>query len=132
MGDVGHLLEVGGNQQHRQPLLQRTLDQPVNLSLGANVDPGRRLLENQHAIGDLQPTRHYHLLLITPAEGFHWTLGIVGTYAKPANQLIGLLPLALRGDPAKESESVGHGIEVEVFAHRHRHRERLSTAVASN
>ena len=50
------------------PLLQRELQQMVDLRLGADVDADGRLLENEQLDLRLHPARDHHLLLIAAGQ----------------------------------------------------------------
>ena len=68
MADLGHLLEIGRDDQDRGAGLQRDVEQPVDLRLGADVDAGGRVLEDVELGRQMQPASDDDLLLIAARE----------------------------------------------------------------
>ena len=64
-----HLLQLGGDEDHRHALAGELGDQLLDLGLGADVDAAGRLVEDEHLrLGD-QPAGQQHLLLVAAARG---------------------------------------------------------------
>ena len=63
------LRHVRRNQDNRLALFSRQVpDQPMDLRLGADIDPHRRLVDNQYVASGQQPFADADLLLIAAAE----------------------------------------------------------------
>ena len=54
---LGNLLELGGDHQHAEAVIGKLADQGLDLSLGANVDTSRGLVEDQESFGSVQSYR---------------------------------------------------------------------------
>src|SRR5690606_36615019 len=61
-------IQVRRDENHREPLRDQAADQPADLGLGADVDPARRLIQNQHRGLRVDPPGQQHLLLVAPAQ----------------------------------------------------------------
>ena len=70
-----HLFHVARDHQDRDAPVREAAHQLVDLRLRADVDPARRLVEDQHLRLQRQPAPQHHLLLVAPAQvrnpGFH-------------------------------------------------------------
>ena len=62
------LLQRVGDQQDRHALRREIADQFVDLFLGADIEPARRMVEDQDARARRHPARQHHLLLVAAAE----------------------------------------------------------------
>ena len=78
VADALDLLEIGRDQEHRHALLQRQLQQVIDLRLGADVDADRRLLQDEQLDLRLHPAGDDDLLLIAAAERGDRLLGVLG------------------------------------------------------
>ena len=68
MGEAEHLLELGGDEQHRHARPRRATDELVDRALGADVDAARRLVGDEQARATEEPLREQHLLLVAARE----------------------------------------------------------------
>src|SRR5690606_8843599 len=67
--DLGQqFIQVRRDENHREPVRDQAADQPADLGLGADVDPARRLIQNQHRGLRVDPPGQQHLLLVAPAQ----------------------------------------------------------------
>ncbi len=76
VAEAEHLLQLGGDEQHRHAAVGQLHDQLLDLGLGADVDAAGGLVEDQQArLGD-QPAGQQHLLLVAAGEVAHRHVGV--------------------------------------------------------
>ena len=68
VADAEQLGQLGGDDQHRLPLVGEPVDDRVDLVLGADVDAAGRLVEDQHVRVGEDPLRQHDLLLVAAGE----------------------------------------------------------------
>ena len=71
------LLEVGRHDEHREALIERAGDEPVDLGLGADIDASGRILGNEQPPVGGEPATDDNLLLVAAGEAFDRQGGIV-------------------------------------------------------
>src|SRR5579859_3348743 len=64
VANLGHFLEVGGNDDDRGAGLQSDIEEAVDLGLRADIDASRRILKDIDLAGKVQPPADDDLLLI--------------------------------------------------------------------
>ena len=65
---MGHLLEIGGDDDDGEALRQRLGDEAVDLRLGADVDARRGVLGDQQLAARGEPAANHHLLLVAARQ----------------------------------------------------------------
>src|ERR1700733_3360005 len=63
--DLGHLLEIRRYDDDRSARLKSDIEQSIDLCFGADIDAGRRILEDIDLRRQMQPASDDHLLLVT-------------------------------------------------------------------
>ena len=97
--DLEHL---GGDEHDRHPLLEQLRHQREHLGLGADVDPARRLVEQEHLRLVHEPAGDHDLLLVAAREAPDRRLDPGRPDAEPLEQM--LARAALLAPPAREPE----------------------------
>ena len=68
IGQAEHLGKLGGDHQDRDAFAGELVEQAVHLGFRADVDPARRLVDDQQRRVAAQPFRQHDLLLVAAGE----------------------------------------------------------------
>ena len=68
VGSLDDLFELGGDEEHGDPLARELADERLDLRLGADVDPARRIVEDEDPRVEAQHPGEQHLLLIATRQ----------------------------------------------------------------
>ena len=128
VGALDHLLELGGDHQHAEPLIGELADQRLDLGLGADVDAARRLVEDQELRVHAQPAGEQHLLLIAAGQLADLLLGARALDAEPRDEAVDDLALPGLVDDAG-ARQLRQQRQRQVLAHRHVGDDALDLAV---
>src|SRR5215831_3003164 len=120
VAEAGELAEIAGIEQRGAAAGDEIANELVDLHLGGDVDPLRRLVEQQHGDAPRQPFRQDHLLLIAAGERAGRQLRPARTDVEERHQL---------GDDAIAGSAVDDAIARErvevgkqnIVAHRQAH-----------
>src|SRR5690606_7715019 len=96
MADLRHLLEVGGDDDHREALVEGARDQVVDLRLRADVDAGGRILGDEEPPPGGEPSADHHLLLVAARKPLDRKSGVVRAKVERSAEPCGALRLRMR------------------------------------
>ena len=99
------------------PLLERELQQMVDVRLCADVDADRRLLENEKLDMRLHPAREDHLLLIAAGQRRDRLLRPRRLDGKAPHRRLGLAELGRARDELQHPFAARRGVQVDILAH---------------
>ncbi len=119
VADADHLGQLGGDHDHPDPLLRQLVDDPVDLRLGADVDPAGRLVEDQHLGADLEPARQEHLLLVAARQAADPDQRAGGAHPQRLERRLGPAPAAGQVEHAPAARVAVDHAHVDVLAARH-------------
>ena len=116
IADAMDLVELRGEEQDRRAGLGELADEAVDLLLGADVDPARRVVEEEGAHAAVEPPRDRHFLLVATRQAPHLRLGsgvdleaVDGAaHDLPLAAHVDRPPSAQRGDP-RQGNVLAHG-----------------------
>ena len=133
VADVGDFLEIGGDDhEDGQPALQRGVEQPVDLGLGADVDAGGRLLEDQQLAADLAASGRSPPSAGCRRTGSRSAARVVRPQPNRPHERCAARPVRRPGAASQQAAAAGGGVEEQVLAHAQRHRQALAGAVAGD
>ena len=87
----GQLVDVGRADEHRRARRGGRADQRVHLVLGADVDPARRVVEQEHRRLRVEPLREHDLLLVAARQRARLLVDRAAADPQPAHVLAGAL-----------------------------------------
>ena len=119
MADALDLLEIGRNQQHREPIAQRQLKQMVDVRLRPDIDADGRLLKNEQPDMRLHPASDHDLLLISAGKRRRRLLDARRLDGKALRRRVGIAQLACAGDEFEHTFAARRRVHVDVLAHGH-------------
>jgi hypothetical protein len=68
VADLNQIAKLGGAEHDRRAALREFSYDFVDRSLGGDIDPSRRIVEEKHGGFSREPTGDVHLLLVSPAQ----------------------------------------------------------------
>ena len=98
VGQPQHLVELGGDEQHRDAVVGEGGDEALDLRLGADVDAAGGLVEEQQLGRRQQPAGEQHLLLVAAGEVGDDRLRVGRADVEGLDVLVGELGLLAAGD----------------------------------
>ena len=132
MADRRDLLEIGRDQHDGLAAGELGGEQPVDLGLGADIDAGRRVLEDQHLGRDVHPARDDDLLLIAAGEAFDELVRRVRHEADAPPGAGAGRGLRRGMAPREECQAQRPQIDEHVLADRQARRDRFGDAVGGD
>ena len=129
VGEAQDLGKLGGDHQDRDALAGELVEQPVDLGLRADVDPARRLVDDEQRGAAAQPLREHDLLLVAARERAHRVREAAVLDLQPERPVGGrsVAPSVPRMNPSRLSRRERR--ERDVAHDRRAHHEALLAAV---
>ena len=126
-------LRIGArrDQEHGVPFVGKAGNQPVDLGLGADVDPACRFAQDQHARLRQEPLGEHDLLLVAAAQRGDDLLGPARLDAEALDESGGHGAQALEPEQASGRHEV-QADHADVLRHRHAQNEPLLLAVVGH
>src|SRR4051794_6375595 len=111
------LVDLGGEHHDGDALAGEVEQQVIEVALGADVDPARRVVEQQHLGVGGQPASHDDLLLVAARQRRDCVLGVAELDLQPVDVLAEPLPRPLGRQQPAGRVAAQRG-DAEVLAHR--------------
>ena len=109
VGEPEDLLELGGDEQHAEAVVGQRHEQVVDRPLGADVDPARGLVGDEHLRPAQQHAREEQLLLVAARQRARRRAGAVRPHRPALERLAGAPALGAAADEAVAADAAQAG-----------------------